>query len=257
VKKRLVGKVVGIGVGPGDPELITIKAAKMLRAADVICVPKAHADIPSMALGMIKQVLHERKILPVVLHLVFPMTKDEKKLNEAWAKNAEIVATRAKRGETVAFITLGDPMFYSTFVCLCQAIKAKFPEVPLEIIPGVTSLTACAATARLPLAEQNEALAIIPTAFDPKQIGELAKNADNLVLMKGVQRVKDLIPILEKAGFREDSTVALVRRSTLPEENVTLGKFADVKNWDIHDDYFSMVIIKKAKLNNCTKSEKP
>jgi len=142
-------------------------------------------------------------------------------------------------------------MFYSTFVCLCQSIKAKFPNVPLEIIPGVTSLTACAATARLPLAEQNEALAVIPAGFDPKQIGELARNADNLVLMKGVQRIKELIPILEDAGFREDSTVALVRRSTLPEENVTLGRFADVKNWEIHDDYFSMVIIKKAKLNNC------
>jgi precorrin-2/cobalt-factor-2 C20-methyltransferase len=252
----VVGKVVGIGVGPGDPELITIKAANTLRAADVICVPKAHADTPSMALGMIKQVLHERKILPVVLHLIFPMTKDEKKLNEAWAKNAEIVATRAMKGETVAFITLGDPMFYSTFLPLCQAIKAKFPKVPLEIIPGVTSLTACAAAARLPLAEQNEALAVIPAAFNPEQIVELAKHADNLVLMKGVQRVKGLIPILEKAGFREDSTVALVRRSTLPEENVTIGKFADVKNWEIHDDYFSMVIIKKAKLNNnCNKCE--
>jgi precorrin-2/cobalt-factor-2 C20-methyltransferase len=252
----VVGKVVGIGVGPGDPELITIKAANTLRAADVICVPKAHADTPSMALGMIKQVLHERKILPVVLHLVFPMTKDEQKLNEAWAKNAEIVAARAMKGETVAFITLGDPMFYSTFLCLCQAIKAKFPEVPLEIIPGVTSLTACAAAARLALAEQDEALAVIPAAFNPEQIVELAKNADNLVLMKGVQRVKGLIPVLEKAGFREDSTVALVRRSTLPEENVTIGKFADVKDWEIHDDYFSMVIIKKAKLNNnCNKCE--
>ena len=251
----MVGKVVGIGVGPGDPELITIKAANTLQAADVICVPKAHADTPSMALGMIKQVLHERKILPVVLHLVFPMTKDEKKLNEAWAKNAEIVAKRAMKGETVAFITLGDPMFYSTFVCLCQAIKAKFPQVPLEIIPGVTSLTACAAAARLPLAEQNEALAVIPAAFNPEQIAELAKNVDNLVLMKGVQRVKDLIPVLEKAGFREDSTVALVRRSTLPEENVTIGRFADVKNWEIHDDYFSMVIIKKIKFNNCKKCE--
>jgi len=75
--------------------------------------------------------------------------------------------------------------------------------------------------------------------------------------MKGVQRIKELIPILERAGFQEDSTVALVRRSTLPEENVTVGRFDDVKNWDIQDDYFSMVIIKKTKLNNCNRVTDP
>jgi precorrin-2/cobalt-factor-2 C20-methyltransferase len=242
------GKVVGIGVGPGDPELITVKAAKTLAAADVICVPKAHADTPSMALGMVKQILKRRRILPDVLNLVFPMTKDEQELQKAWAKNAEIVATRAKRGETVAFITIGDPLFYSTFVYLCQSVKAKFPEVKLEVIPGVTSLTACAASCKLPLAEQDEAVAIIPYAFDAQRVGQIAKYADNLVFMKGAQQLKELVPILEKSGFTEDSTVAIVQRCTMPEENVMIGRLGDVKNWNINGEYFSMTIIKKSKL---------
>ena len=244
------GKIVGIGVGPGDPELITIKGARILAEADVICVPKAHADTPSVALGMIKHILKGRRILPVVLPLVFPMTKDEEELQKAWARNAEIVAMRAKKGETVAFITLGDPMFFSTFVCLCQSIKTRFPEVKLEIIPGVTSLTACAASCKLPLAEQNEAVAIIPYAMSLKKVGEIAKYADNLVFMKGAQQLKELLPVLESSGFTEDSTVALIQRCTMPEECVMIGRLGDVKNWDINEEYFSMTIIKRSKFQN-------
>ena len=244
------GKIVGIGVGPGDPELITIKGARILAEADVICVPKAHADTPSVALGMIKHILKQRRILPDVLHLVFPMTKDEQELQKAWARNAEIVAMRAKKGETVAFITLGDPMFFSTFVCLCQSIKTRFPEVKLEIIPGVTSLTACAASCKLPLAEQDEAVAIIPYTLNLQKVGEIAKYVDNLVFMKGALQLKELLPVLESSGFTEDSTVALIQRCTMPEECVKIGRLGDVKNWDINEEYFSMTIIKRSKLQN-------
>ena len=245
--KRLAGKIIGIGVGPGDPELITVKAAKTLKTVDVICVPKAHANTPSMALALVKPILDERERSPEILELVFPMIKDEHGLKRAWAKNVEILAERAKNGETVAFITVGDPMFYSTFVYLCQSIKEECPEVKLEIIPGVTSLTACAASSKIPLVKRNQAVAIIPSAFDSKHIGEIAKYVDNLVFMKGSQRLKTLVPILKGSGFTENSTVALVRRCTMPEEKVTVGKLGDVQSWNIYNDYFSITIIKKDK----------
>ena len=248
--KRLAGKVIGIGVGPGDPELITVKAAKTLKTVDVICVPKAHAETPSMALALVKPILEERERPPEILELVFPMIKDELGLKRAWAKNAEILAERAKNGETVAFITVGDPMFYSTFVYLCQSIKEECPEVKLEIIPGVSSLTACAASSKIPLVKRNQAVAILPSAFDSKHIGEIAKYVDNLVFMKGSQRLKELVPILKGSGFTENSTVALVRRCTMPEEKVIVGKLGDVPSWNIHADYFSMTIIKKTKLQS-------
>jgi precorrin-2/cobalt-factor-2 C20-methyltransferase len=251
--KRLRGKVIGIGVGPGDPDLITVKAAKALKTANVICVPKPHAKTPSMALAMVKDILQERESSPEVLELVFPMIKDELELKNAWAVNADVVAERAKKGDTVAFITVGDPMFYSTFIYLCQSMKERCPEVKLEIVPGVTSLTACAASSKVPLAEKNEALVVIPSAFDSEKIGEIAKYADNLVFMKGAQRLKALFSVLKDSGFTEDSTVALVRRCTMPEENVTVGKLGDVQNWDIHEDYFSMTIIKKKALQSNSK----
>lgn len=251
--KSLEGRVIGIGVGPGDPELITVKAVKTLKTADVICVPKAHADRPSMALAMVKHIINERARPPEVLELVFPMTKDKIGLKRAWARNANIIAEKAKKGNTIAFITLGDPMFYSTFIYLCQSMKEECPEVKLEIIPGITSLTACAASSKIPLAERDEAVAIIPSALDSKQIEEMAKYANTLVFMKGAQRLKELVPILEKSGFTKNSTIALVRRCTMPKEKVMIGKLGDVQSWEIHEDYFSMTIMKKNELQSNSK----
>jgi precorrin-2/cobalt-factor-2 C20-methyltransferase len=244
----VIGKFIGVGVGPGDPELITLKAAKILKAADIICVPKSHADKPSMALGMVKQVLAERQIPPQILELVFPMSKDELSVRTLWTKNAAIVASKAFEGKTLVFITLGDPMFYSTFLYLYQHIKEGYPQIPLEIVPGVTSITACAASAKLPLAEKEEVVAIIPSDLDSERIAETAKHVSNLVFMKCAHRLKDLVPILEKSGFTSDSAVAIVKRCTLPEEKILVGRLSDVQGWNIHEDYFSVAIIKKTPL---------
>jgi precorrin-2/cobalt-factor-2 C20-methyltransferase len=244
----LAGKFIGIGVGPGDPELITVKAVKALKMVDVVSVPKAHANTPSIALGMVKHILAERAKPPEVLELVFPMTKDEVEVKRLWAKNAGIVAEKVESGKVIAFITLGDPMFYSTFIYLFQSLRQEYPEVKLEIIPGVTSLTACAAGAQVPLAENEEVVAIIPSDLDSKLIEETAKQADTLVFMKCAHRFKDLVPILEKSSFTRNSTIALVRRCTMPEENVIVGKLGDVRSWDIPEDYFSMAIVKRSEL---------
>jgi precorrin-2/cobalt-factor-2 C20-methyltransferase len=244
----LVGKFIGIGVGPGDPELITVKAVKALKMVDVVSVPKAHADTPSIALGMVKHILEERKKPPEVLELVFPMTKNELEVKRLWAKNAGIVAEKVESGKVIAFITLGDPMFYSTFIYLFQSLRQKYPEVKLEIIPGVTSLTACAASAKIPLAEKEEVIAIIPSDLDYKLIEETAKHADTLVFMKCAHRFKDLVPILERSSFTKNSTIALVRRCTMPEEKVIVGKLGDVQSWEIPEDYFSMAIVKRSEL---------
>lgn len=247
------GKVIGIGVGPGDPDLITVKAAKTLASVDVVCVPKARTDMTSTALTMIQPILQERKQPPEILDLVFPMTREGPALKRAWIANAKRVADRAKKGMSVAFITLGDPMFYSTFIYLCQNITNMFPEIPLEVIPGVSSLTACAASCLLPLSEQDEAVVIIPYTFDSKHVGEIAKHANNLVFMKGTPELKDMLEVLEKSGFTEDSTVALVQRCTMPAENVLIGRLGDVKNWKVNEDYFSMTIIKKTRYSRKNK----
>jgi precorrin-2/cobalt-factor-2 C20-methyltransferase len=246
--ESLAGKFIGIGVGPGDPDLLTIKAVKALKMVDVVSVPKAHADTPSMALGMVKHILEERSNPPEVLELFFPMIKNEAEVKRLWAKNAGIVAEKVESGKVVAFITLGDPMFYSTFIYLFQSLRQRYPKVKLEIIPGVTALTACAASAQIPLAEKEEVVAIIPSNLDSKLIEEAAKQADNLVFMKCAHRFKDLVPILEKSSFTKNSTVALVKRCSMPEEQVIVGKLGEVRGWDIPEDYFSMAIVKRSEL---------
>jgi precorrin-2/cobalt-factor-2 C20-methyltransferase len=244
----LAGKFIGIGVGPGDPDLLTVKAVKALKMVDVVSVPKAHAETPSMALGMVKHILEERAKPAEVLELVFPMTKNEAEVKRLWAKNAGIVAEKVESGKVVAFITLGDPLFYSTFIYLFQSLRQEYPNVKLEIIPGVTALTACASSAQIPLAEKEEVVAIIPSDLDSKLIEEAAKQADSLVFMKCAHRFKDLIPILEKSSFTKNSTVALVKRCSMPEEQVIVGKLGDVRDWDIPEDYFSMAIVKRSEL---------
>lgn len=243
----MVGKFIGIGVGPGDPELITLKAAKALKAAEYICVPKSQVHKPSMALGMIKQILEERQKPAEIIELIFPMTKDELNNRKLWSENAAIVSSKAKKGD-VAFITLGDPMLYSTFLYLYEYMKETFPEVEMEIIPGVTSLTAAAARAKLPLAEREEVVTIIPSDLDPAIIEETARSADNLVFMKCAYRIKELIPILKKAGFTKDAKVALVKRCTLPKEKVLVGKLSDAENWKVKKDYFSVAIVKRSQV---------
>ena len=243
----MVGVFIGIGVGPGDPELITLKAAKALKAANVICVPKSHADKPSMALGMIKPILGECKCPPEILELVFPMSRDELNCRKLWAENAAIVADKARRGNIV-FITLGDPMLYSTFLYLYEFVKESYPEIELEIIPGVTSITAVAASSKLPLAEKEEVVTIIPTDLSPTRLENAAKHAENLVFMKCAFHLKEFIPTLLKSGFTKNSTVALVKRCTLPEEKVIVGKLGDVEGWDVSEDYFSVAIVKKSQV---------
>lgn len=243
----MVGVFIGIGVGPGDPELITLKAAKALKAVDVICVPKSHANKPSMALGMVKGILEEREKTAEILELIFPMTKDELNNRKLWVENAAIVAAKAQKGN-VAFITLGDPMLYSTFLYLYECIKETYPEIELEIIPGVTSVTAVAASSKLPLAEKEEVVTIIPSDLDAAHIEEAAKHADNIIFMKCAFHIKEFIPILLKAGFTEDSTVALVKRCTLAQEKVLVGKLSEVSGWDITEDYFSVAIVKKSQV---------
>ncbi len=250
MKFDLVGKFIGIGVGPGDPDLITLKAAKALQTADIICIPKSNASKPSLAVTMIKPILDERKIKPEMLELIFPMTKDDISNQALWDKNANIIAEKANGDKTVVFITLGDPMFYSTFIYLYQSLQKGHSDLELEIIPGVSAFNACAASARIPLAEKEELITVIPSDLDAKLVGETAKHSENLVFIKCAYRLKELVPTLIASGFKENSTIALIRRCSMPNEEVTVGKLCDALNWNINEDYFTIAIVKKNLLSN-------
>ncbi|MGB9959093.1 MAG: precorrin-2 C(20)-methyltransferase [Candidatus Bathyarchaeales archaeon] len=241
----MLGKLVGVGVGPGKPELITIKASQILKSVDVICAPKACLDKPSLALKTVKPILQELERPPEILELIYPMTRNLKLLENVWESNAETILAKLKEGKNVAFITLGDPMLYSTFIYTCKTIMEKCPEVEVEIVPGVTSLTECAAVSRTPIAEGEEVVAIIPSSIDLRKIKCIAENADTLVFMKGTKLLKELPKELAFCGFAESSPVILVKKSDTSREEVKTGRLGDLQNWEVDGNYFSTVIIKR------------
>lgn len=152
------GRFFGIGVGPGDPELLTLKGHRVLREVQVICSPRSAADRESIALSIARRFAGEGC---EVLELVFPMSKDGENLERCWLEAARSIIRRLEQGKDVAFVTLGDPGLYSTYAYLVEKLRLLRPGVEIETIPGVTAFLACAAARNTPLARGEEKLAVL------------------------------------------------------------------------------------------------
>ena len=240
------GKVVGVGVGPGDPDLLTVKAIRIIQDADVVCAPTPNSSGHSLALGIIKQVLAGRRSAPELVTLVFPMTKDEAVLEQAWAANAETVANYAHEGKLVAYVAIGDPSLYSTFTYMQRELNIKYPEITVEVIPGVTSLSACAAKAGMPLASGDEILLITPRA-DLELLKEQSRLVDCIVCMKGVKNLLETIKLLRTfSGFSDKSQILIADRCSLPDEDLWKGEMSEVLQLKLKKDYFATMIVRRA-----------
>ncbi|MEK7773780.1 MAG: precorrin-2 C(20)-methyltransferase [Deltaproteobacteria bacterium] len=239
---KKTGVFYGVGVGPGDPELMTLKALRVLKAAQVIAVPRS-SDTSSG--GSSQALVVVRKVMELgdrdVLELMFPMVKDEDALRKSRELAASKVMERLDSGLDVAFITLGDPMLYSTFSYLVPLVRNSAPGVEVRVVPGITSFSAAACALVMPLAESSEKIIIIPAAYDISEIEEcLKKPFDTVVLMK-VNRIFDrLLELLRVMGLEDKAF--FVARVGWPEEEVV----TDLKSLKGRKlDYFSTVIVKK------------
>ena len=238
------GVFYGVGVGPGDPELITLKGYRTLREADVICSPKSRAEKEGVALSIVRSLLD---IKQKVLELTFPMTNDKVELELYWDKAVRQILSLLKEGKKVAFITLGDPSLYSTYTYVLKKIK-QAGSYPVETIPGVASFCACAAAANIPLAEGDEKLAIIPAVKDLDPLRLVLQNFENVVLMKIARNYPAVVKILAELGLKDQAIYASrcglpdgflkAGLSTLPEEMEELK--------EIQKDYLSLIIIKRS-----------
>lgn len=233
-----VGILYGVGVGPGDPELLTLKAVRALKAADVIAVPKSKEESDSIALSIVKRSVD--LLNKETVELIFPMTKDKEVLIKAREDAAATIADRLKAGKNVVCITLGDPLFYSTFSYLIPLVWEKLPQAEIKIIPGISSVMASAAAAIVPLAEANERLAVIPATYEPEKIRDILNDFDTIVLMK-VNKVFDkVLGLLSELGLKDKAV--FVERCGGESQRI-------VKNLDSLKgkrlDYLSMVIVKK------------
>ncbi|MBI5682652.1 MAG: precorrin-2 C(20)-methyltransferase [Deltaproteobacteria bacterium] len=231
------GILYGIGIGPGDPELMTLKAARMLKEIDVIAVPKSKSEGESRALDIVKQVIDIKD--KEILELTFPMKKNQDELVDTWKEAKRQIIEQIENGRDVAFITIGDPLFYSTFIYLLEQFTVHNSQFTVKIIPGVSSINAASAIACTPLVKGSERVAVIPATYEHNKIKQTLKEFDTVILMK-INKVMDkIIPILEELNLMESAV--FISNAGLNDEEI-IRDINLIKGRRLN--YFSMLIVK-------------
>jgi len=231
----MTGKFYGIGLGPGDPGLLTLKAKEVLETVDVICSPISKEGRRSIALGIVEKVLDR---MPEVITPLFPMSKDRGVLEEHWDRAAEDIYSHLSEGKDVAFITIGDPTFYSTYTYVMERIKTRHPDMEIETVPGVASPFSCMAGINTPLVEGNERLAVIPAEYGLEDLEEVVETFDTVVLMKVSRSFSKIRETLKEKGLLEKA-ILFTRCGREGFVSMPLGEVREEKV-----DFLSMIVVK-------------
>jgi precorrin-2/cobalt-factor-2 C20-methyltransferase len=230
------GILYGVGVGPGDPELMTRKAERLLREVDWIFLPSGRRDGNSFVRRIVQPLgLPEAKFRPVSLC----MARDRTAAENAYARVAAEIVEELRSGRSAAWITEGDPLFYSTFLHLHKELR-RYPDVRVEIIPGVTSVSAAAARAGRPAARLDERVAIVPAAYGVQRLAALLDEFATVFLLK-VHSTFDRL-LTELASVRGPVHAIYLEHVGTPEERV----ITDLEALRGHPlPYFSLVILRR------------
>ncbi|MBI5583431.1 MAG: precorrin-2 C(20)-methyltransferase [Deltaproteobacteria bacterium] len=191
---RKTGTLYGIGVGPGDPELMTLKGARVLRECRRVFVPKARDEGDSAALSIAGDLLRSDARIQ---ELVFPMVTDRQELARRWQESARELAGVLQSGEDACFLTLGDPLLYSTYIYLLRALRGLLPEAKVVTVPGVTAFSAAAALTDFPVGEAKDPVTIVPAADDLRAVEEALDRGGTVVLMKVGKRLEKILDLLQ------------------------------------------------------------
>lgn len=233
------GKLYGVGVGPGAPDLLTLRALAVLRRAKVLALPRSSDFGASMAWSIVKPVLGE---VPDQerLFLTFPMSRDPERLRPAWDRAFETIGARLEQGHDVAFATEGDPSLFSTFIYLAREAPVRWPGIELEIVPGVSSITAVPSVTQIPLADGQERIAIVPAVYGLADLDRLLRDFDTVVLMKLGPQIPHVIEALDRHGLLERAVY--VAKATMSEQRI-VRDLREVRAE--HGDCFAMVIVSR------------
>ena len=212
------GKLYGIGVGPGDTELLTLKAARILETVPVIFSPKSSKEKESIALSIVRPILEKRSDYKrlMILAPIFTMIEDKDELEKVWTSASEMIAQYLDSGRDVAFITLGDSSIFSTYSYVQKKLIGKYE---IETVPGITSFTACAAAKNEALVEQNEILTIVPKIDD--RLTNVLDTSDSIVLMKASRNTTDLEATIEEKNRPKE--IYSVQNCTRENEKIIEG----------------------------------
>ncbi len=223
----------GLGLGPGDPELLTLKTARLIRNADVVCYI-INAKGFSLGASIAKEQLEQAK--PTQQHLPLPleMNKDRYLINQQYDAIAEQIKTHLANGKNVAFLCEGDPFFFGSFIYLFERIS---PEYQVEVIPGVTSINAASAATRRPLTLLSESMAVLSGRSSDQEIRNALDKFDSVVLLKVASQRERLLRLIKAAGRSEQA--CYIEKASMPEQAIT---------WSIDElsgpgPYFSLLLI--------------
>jgi len=243
------GRLYGVGVGPGDPELMTIKAARVIEASPVVAHFAARSR-PGNAWTVIAAIATSQQ---EVLRLEYPITTEavepgdyERRIADFYDRSAAAIAAHLDRGADVAVVCEGDPFFYGSYMYIHQRLADRYPTT---VIPGVTSVSAATAAAGVPLVSMNESLTVLPGVVPPEQLKELLSDVDAAVVMKVGRHLADVrdaaaaVDLVDRAIY--------VERASCPSEQVM--PLADTG--DVTAPYFSLVLIPGRGLNARTRPE--
>lgn len=225
------GTLYGVGLGPGDPELVTLKAARLIGAADVVAYPTlAGGDSFARAIAV-------DLIKPGAVEIVMdvPMSVERAPAQAAYDAGAAAMRSALDAGQDVVCLCEGDPFFYGSFMYLFARLSGEYE---VEVVPGVTSVTACAARAGMPLAARNERLTVLPGPLPEAELRARIEGAESVVIMKVGRHLAKIRSVIEALGLTAQAVY--VERATLPQEVVL--PLADAPETA---PYFSMILLTK------------
>lgn len=210
-----LGLLYGVGVGPGDPDLITLKAVQVLRRVPVVLVPHSSSK-PSVALGIVRRWVRPSQQL---ILQPYPMMGSEGSIVRAREGAASQAFSLLSAGTDLAFVTEGDPLLFSTFIDLLERTRRTLPNLRVEVVPAVSSITACAAAAEFPLARRAERVAVLSATDGLDDLDEVLGRFDTVVLLKVRSAYDALVERLDRLGLTE--TAVLVEECGRPDQRIT------------------------------------
>lgn len=236
--------LIGIGVGPGDVDLLTVKAVKAIQNADIIMCPASNEERPSIALSVVSPIIDKSKNQKIV-KLIFPMTKDKDILEETWKRNAKIMAETVLTGKNVVYLTVGDPFLYSTWIYMHKDLKENYPDMEISVIPGIVSMFTFAAKVGVSVAEGAEKVAIIPSCYDLSSVKEIAKHSESMIFLKDGRYFDKVIEALKESGFPDNSIFAIGQDLGTDHEIIRKMTLGEVNDDTLTTKYFSILVVKR------------
>jgi precorrin-2/cobalt-factor-2 C20-methyltransferase len=232
-----LGKLYGVGVGPGAPDLLTLRAVEVLKRADVLALPRASEFARSMAWRIIEPVVGKRDGVERLL-LTFPMSKDPAEVRPCIDEAVRQIGERLQRGLCVAFATEGDPSVFSTFIYVRREALRRFPGLEVEVVPGVTSITAVPAVSGVSLADGQERFAVVPATYGIDDLIDVLGRFDTVVLMKIGGEMPKVIRALERTRLLDRAV--FVSKATMAEQRIV----RDLREAEgERGDCFGMVVV--------------